>query len=276
MAARQDPGGDPDKEERRRRSLEADQERDKPKPRAARAPSRDAALEKAREEGGKLMGPRLAAAGLAATDQRLKDSTVRAFALFLWEYQPGKVYRRSSKFIGQAVGLAERTWRQAFSQLKRHGYIRRCQGGWVSPIVELRLMPEKRAWNEQRSFDFMVDWDSRGAAKYLRLVESNRHILAGSPESQPASTCRSTGKDVPVNRQAHAGPSNPRPLRDPFQDPGRGPGASQRTARISPPRKWRSCHRGSPTSRNSSSSGRGNEHDPALEVSIPHPARRGA
>ena len=210
-AAHQDRGGDPPKEERRRRSLDADRKREG-KPRPAPIPTgRQRVLA---ESGGSILGVRFATAVLAATDPRLRPSTSRWFLAFLWNYHPGRIYRKAATRIAAALGLSDRMCRLATAQLKRFGYLQRCEGGWISPPVELKLDPEKRAWREQLSFPFVAEWDTLGAAKYLDLVERRPVDDYGDTHTcapQQAQVCTPTGTLVPV----HPGLTPDLPLTDP-------------------------------------------------------------
>ena len=197
-----------------------DRERDKPRPRPAPIPTgQQRALQ---ESGGSLLGVRFATSVLAATDPRLQQAAKLFLESFLWLYHPGRIYRRPAKRIGLALGLAERTWKQALAQLKRHGYIQRCEGGWISPPVELKLPPEKRAWNEQLAFPFVADWDTLGAAKHLGLAveNSNPKVHSSAPEGAPECTPRCTGvhvhprptPDLPLTNPAYRAECSPRPV----------------------------------------------------------------
>ena len=199
------------------------------------------------DSGGQLLGVRMATAVLAATDPRLRPSTSRWFLGFLWNYHPGRIYRKSAKRIGLTLGLAERTWKQAVGQLKRHGYLQRCQGGWISPPVELKLPAEKRAWTEQLSFDFVAEWDTLGSAKYLQLVE--REPVDKSDSSggekvhtrapQRAHTCTSRCTHVHV----HPRLTPDLPLTDPAHRAECGPSKDGGGRFVSGDRRSRRAHR---------------------------------
>ena len=170
----------------------------RPKP----APIPTAQQRLAAEEGGKLIGPRKAADAVAATDSRLKDSTVRFFSLLTWRYRPGRIYRGAAKELGEHAGLAYRTTKQAVSELKRYGYLARLRGGWIVPIVEQKLPPEERAGREQATFPF-IEWDTSGAAKYLSLAHSEA-VDNPEPEGQAHAppvwtTENQRGKPMPLH-----------------------------------------------------------------------------
>ena len=172
-------GLDPDsiKETERQRSLERDRERDRPRRPAKPRPTPtavEAKVHKAlREFGGEVLGPRFALAVVALTDhRRLRPMTRLFFAMFLWTYQPGRVWMTTARRLGESVGLEARTCERATGELRAYGYLARYRRGWICPPIEMKLAPEKRVWTEQRAFKFVPDWETVNvpAARYLGLV----------------------------------------------------------------------------------------------------------
>lgn len=103
--------------------------------------------------GDSRVGAKTSLAVLAATEDQLSTSTKLWFMGFLWTYQPGRVWRRSARYVGKTICLSERATYRATRELKTTGYLKPCEDGWICPPIERKLPPEQQA-DRIRQLDF--------------------------------------------------------------------------------------------------------------------------
>ena len=172
-------------------------------PRPKPAPMPTAQQQMLREKGGKVAGPRLMLTGQALTDhRRLRSSSRIWFGIFMVIYQPGSKWTKSAVTIGRYVGLEPRTVERAIRELKQLGYVARFKGGWISPMIEMKLEPEYRVWRDkQMAFEFIPDPETTlpRIAKYfgLRVVDntkSTRPQCRVHPIRDPSETSKRPGR----------------------------------------------------------------------------------